>query len=310
MRGPPWARGGPSGPVGQPPRAAAEAQGPGGGILAKRWSEPRSPTMVYMHPALEPAMSVQTAIRLPEDLHKRFVALSRKTGRTAAFYMREALQRQRDSSLADRCSLTLHLVWLRIACRWAMRLAIRLRPDSAMTPRPCPARSHWLPRLRSLPAATPCRTGAGEGCCCCCETQYGVAGCSPSRISGPPQFSLQESRLPHCPLRVGDRWARLGCRCLACSAERQHPRQLPCSRSGADQITPEEPWAFAMWTDDSRRRPFRNKILRARLIGTISAAQGPAPCNNPEPRQRSRTDRNRPRPVLNGSALNGQPVAR
>ena len=38
-------------------------------------------------------MSVQTAIRLPDDLHERFVALSRKTGRTAAFYMREALQR-------------------------------------------------------------------------------------------------------------------------------------------------------------------------------------------------------------------------
>lgn len=49
--------------------------------------------LVYMHPTLEPAMSVQTAIRLPEDLHQRFVALSRKTGRTAAFYMREALQR-------------------------------------------------------------------------------------------------------------------------------------------------------------------------------------------------------------------------
>ena len=93
MRGPPWARGGPSGPVGQPPRAAARAQGPGGGILAKRCRKPRSPAMVYMHPALEPAISVQTAMRLPEHLHQRFVALSRKTGRTAAFYMREALQR-------------------------------------------------------------------------------------------------------------------------------------------------------------------------------------------------------------------------
>lgn len=38
-------------------------------------------------------MSVQTAIRLPDELHQRFVELSRKTGRTTAFYMREALQR-------------------------------------------------------------------------------------------------------------------------------------------------------------------------------------------------------------------------
>lgn len=38
-------------------------------------------------------MSVQTAIRLPEELHQRFVALSQRTGRPAAFYMRDALQR-------------------------------------------------------------------------------------------------------------------------------------------------------------------------------------------------------------------------
>ncbi len=36
-------------------------------------------------------MSKQTAVRLPDELNQRLVNLSQHTGRTVAFYMREAI---------------------------------------------------------------------------------------------------------------------------------------------------------------------------------------------------------------------------
>ena len=36
-------------------------------------------------------MSKQTAVRLPDELNQRLVNLSQQTGRTVAFYMREAI---------------------------------------------------------------------------------------------------------------------------------------------------------------------------------------------------------------------------
>jgi RHH-type rel operon transcriptional repressor/antitoxin RelB len=38
-------------------------------------------------------MSKQTAIRLPDDTYKRLKALSERTGRTSAFYIREAIEK-------------------------------------------------------------------------------------------------------------------------------------------------------------------------------------------------------------------------
>ncbi|MDE1993996.1 MAG: TraY domain-containing protein [Rhizobiaceae bacterium] len=37
-------------------------------------------------------MSKQTAIRLPDETHKRLHALAERTGRTATFYIREAIE--------------------------------------------------------------------------------------------------------------------------------------------------------------------------------------------------------------------------
>lgn len=37
-------------------------------------------------------MSVQTAVRLPDGLHARLKALAEQTGRSVAFYMREAIE--------------------------------------------------------------------------------------------------------------------------------------------------------------------------------------------------------------------------
>lgn len=38
-------------------------------------------------------MSKQTAIRLPDDIYERLKALSERTGRTSAFYIREAIEK-------------------------------------------------------------------------------------------------------------------------------------------------------------------------------------------------------------------------
>lgn len=38
-------------------------------------------------------MSKQTAIRLPDDTYERLKALSERTGRTSAFYIREAIEK-------------------------------------------------------------------------------------------------------------------------------------------------------------------------------------------------------------------------
>ena len=200
--------------IGESCNASGTARSPTGAASRCTWSDYASRPVAINHPARHRSRSL-AAGRSPPATHRRSDAAALTSHRLRlvrrkdehdvrpflATHCRDRSSRRatcsmpRHASLADRCSLTLHLVRLRIACRWAMRLAIRLRPDSAMTPRPCPARSHWLPRLRSLPAATPCRTGAGEGCCCC-ETQYGVAGCSPSRISGPPNFLFEKIGSP------------------------------------------------------------------------------------------------------------------
>lgn len=38
-------------------------------------------------------MSIQTAVRLPEETYKRLKILSARTGRTATYYIREAVQK-------------------------------------------------------------------------------------------------------------------------------------------------------------------------------------------------------------------------
>lgn len=38
-------------------------------------------------------MSKQTAIRLPDDTHERLKALAARTGRTATYYIREAIEK-------------------------------------------------------------------------------------------------------------------------------------------------------------------------------------------------------------------------
>jgi len=37
-------------------------------------------------------MSIQTAVRLPDETYERLKALAEKTGRTATFYIREAIE--------------------------------------------------------------------------------------------------------------------------------------------------------------------------------------------------------------------------
>ena len=37
-------------------------------------------------------MSKQTAVRLPDELNERLMALAQQTGRTASYYLREALE--------------------------------------------------------------------------------------------------------------------------------------------------------------------------------------------------------------------------
>lgn len=50
----------------------------------------------YMHPNHflgQESMSKQTAIRLPDDTYERLKALSERTGRTSAYYIREAIEK-------------------------------------------------------------------------------------------------------------------------------------------------------------------------------------------------------------------------
>jgi RHH-type rel operon transcriptional repressor/antitoxin RelB len=41
-------------------------------------------------------MSKQTAVRLPDEIHERLQALAARTGRTATFYIREAIAEHLD----------------------------------------------------------------------------------------------------------------------------------------------------------------------------------------------------------------------
>jgi RHH-type rel operon transcriptional repressor/antitoxin RelB len=52
--------------------------------------------MVYTHPTGDGAMTRQTAVRLSEETHERLRALAARTGRTATFYVREAVEAHLD----------------------------------------------------------------------------------------------------------------------------------------------------------------------------------------------------------------------
>ena len=47
---------------------------------------------VYTSTTQVERMSKQTAVRLPDDTHERLQALAERTGRTATFYIREAIE--------------------------------------------------------------------------------------------------------------------------------------------------------------------------------------------------------------------------
>ncbi|CAN7455047.1 DUF6290 family protein [Phyllobacterium sp. LjRoot231] len=57
-------------------------------------------------------MSKQTAIRLPDETYERLQALAAKTGRTATFYMRQAIEEYLDDLedlyLAEQATLRLN----------------------------------------------------------------------------------------------------------------------------------------------------------------------------------------------------------
>ncbi|MBB3234681.1 type II toxin-antitoxin system RelB family antitoxin [Phyllobacterium endophyticum] len=57
-------------------------------------------------------MSKQTAIRLPDETYKRLQSLAAKTGRTATFYMRQAIEEYLDDLedlyLAEQATLRLN----------------------------------------------------------------------------------------------------------------------------------------------------------------------------------------------------------
>lgn len=48
--------------------------------------------MGYVYTTRSEAMSKQTAIRLPDETYERLQALSARTGRTATFYIRQAIE--------------------------------------------------------------------------------------------------------------------------------------------------------------------------------------------------------------------------
>ena len=49
-------------------------------------------SLVYMYPKWRRHMTKQTAIRLPDETYNRLKALAQRTGRTATFYIREAVE--------------------------------------------------------------------------------------------------------------------------------------------------------------------------------------------------------------------------
>jgi len=57
-------------------------------------------------------MSKQTAIRLPDETYERLKALSERTGRTSAFYIREAIEKHiedmEDLYLAEEATRRIH----------------------------------------------------------------------------------------------------------------------------------------------------------------------------------------------------------
>ncbi len=48
--------------------------------------------MVYTYPIWKFIMAKQTAIRLPDETYERLQALAARTGRTATFYIRQAIE--------------------------------------------------------------------------------------------------------------------------------------------------------------------------------------------------------------------------
>jgi RHH-type rel operon transcriptional repressor/antitoxin RelB len=49
--------------------------------------------MVYAYPIRNIIMAKQTAIRLPDETYERLQALAARTGRTATFYIRQAIEK-------------------------------------------------------------------------------------------------------------------------------------------------------------------------------------------------------------------------
>jgi RHH-type rel operon transcriptional repressor/antitoxin RelB len=62
--------------------------------------------VVYTYPIWKIAMAKQTAIRLPDETYERLQALAARTGRTATFYIRQAIEKHledlEDIYLAER----------------------------------------------------------------------------------------------------------------------------------------------------------------------------------------------------------------
>lgn len=67
--------------------AAAQFYWREGGIHA-RWD-----TRIPLYRRENRTMSKQTAIRLPDETYERLKALSERTGRTSAYYIREAIEK-------------------------------------------------------------------------------------------------------------------------------------------------------------------------------------------------------------------------
>lgn len=51
---------------------------------------------VYVYPIASDVMTRQTAIRLPDETYERLQALAARTGRTATFYIRQAIEEHLD----------------------------------------------------------------------------------------------------------------------------------------------------------------------------------------------------------------------
>jgi RHH-type rel operon transcriptional repressor/antitoxin RelB len=72
----------------EPPNARRLLPG-NGGVKASGVAQPTK--LVYMC-TRRPPMSKQTAVRLPDETYERLQNLASRTGRTATFYIREAIE--------------------------------------------------------------------------------------------------------------------------------------------------------------------------------------------------------------------------